>query len=384
MITGLILFFFGTGPIKGFATTLMIGIAMSFFTAVFLTRLIYERGLEKNWFKHLTFTTSLTKNWLTHPKINFLGARKTGYIVCAVLVVIGVISFGIKGLSKGIDFSGGRNYVVRFQEPVNTQEIANLLKPYFEGSSLSVITIGGENQVRVSTNYRIAENDDAIDKEIEMKLYDGLKSMLGGKTLDQFKSDNIMSIQKVGPSIAEDITIGAIWAVILSLIAIALYILLRFRDISFSAGTLVSLAFDTVIIISFYSLFYGLLPFSMEIDQSFIAAILTVIGYSVNDKVVVFDRVREVIGLYPKRDRYLVINEALNSTLARTISTSLSTAIVLLCIFILGGDTIRSFTFAMLLGVIVGTFSTLFVAVPVAYEIMGRKQKKAQLAEAAK
>ena len=208
--------------------------------------------------------------------------------------------------------------------------------------------------------------------------------MLGGKTLDQFKSDNIMSIQKVGPSIAEDITIGAIWAVILSLIAIALYILLRFRDISFSAGTLVSLAFDTVIIISFYSLFYGLLPFSMEIDQSFIAAILTVIGYSVNDKVVVFDRVREVIGLYPKRDRYLVVNEALNSTLARTISTSLSTAIVLLCIFILGGDTIRSFTFAMLLGVIVGTFSTLFVAVPVAYEIMGRKQKKAQLAEAAK
>ena len=384
LITGLILFFFGTGPIKGFATTLMIGIAMSFFTAVFLTRLIYERGLEKNWFKHLTFTTSLTKNWLTHPKINFLGARKTGYIVCAVLVVIGVISFGIKGLSKGIDFSGGRNYVVRFQEPVNTQEIANLLKPYFEGSSLSVITIGGENQVRVSTNYRIAENDDAIDKEIEMKLYDGLKSMLGGKTLDQFKSDNIMSIQKVGPSIAEDITIGAIWAVILSLIAIALYILLRFRDISFSAGTLVSLAFDTVIIISFYSLFYGLLPFSMEIDQSFIAAILTVIGHSVNDKVVVFDRVREVIGLYPKRDRYLVINEALNSTLARTISTSLSTAIVLLCIFILGGDTIRSFAFAMLLGVIVGTFSTLFVAVPVAYEIMGRKQKKAQLAEAAK
>ena len=193
-----------------------------------------------------------------------------------------------------------------------------------------------------------------------------------------------MSIQKVGPSIAEDITIGAIWAVILSLIAIALYILLRFRDISFSAGTLISLAFDTVIIISFYSLFYGLLPFSMEIDQSFIAAILTVIGYSVNDKVVVFDRVREVIGLYPKRDRYLVINEALNRTLARTISTSLSTAIVLLCIFILGGDTIRSFTFAMLLGVIVGTFSTLFVAVPVAYEIMGRKQKKAQLAEAAK
>ena len=384
LITGLILFFFGTGPIKGFATTLMIGIAMSFFTAVFLTRLIYERGLEKNWFKHLTFTTSLTKNWLTHPKINFLGARKTGYIVCAVLVVIGVISFGIKGLSKGIDFSGGRNYVVRFQEPVNTQEVANLLKPYFEGSSLSVITIGGENQVRISTNYRIAENDDAIDKEIETKLYDGLKGMLGDKTLDQFKSDNIMSIQKVGPSIAEDITIGAIWAVILSLIAIALYILLRFRDISFSAGTLVSLAFDTVIIISFYSLFYGLLPFSMEIDQSFIAAILTVIGYSVNDKVVVFDRVREVIGIYPKRDRYLVINEALNSTLARTISTSLSTAIVLLCIFILGGDTIRSFTFAMLLGVIVGTFSTLFVAVPVAYEIMGRKQKKAQLAESAK
>ena len=384
LITGLILFFFGTGPIKGFATTLMIGIAMSFFTAVFLTRLIYERGLEKNWFKHLTFTTSLTKNWLTHPKINFLGARKVGYIVCSALIVIGVISFGVKGLSKGIDFSGGRNYVVRFQEPVNTQKVANLLKPYFEGSSLSVITIGGENQVRISTNYRIADSDDSIDKEIEAKLYDGLKSMLGDKTLEQFKAENIMSIQKVGPSVAEDITIGAIWAVIFSLLAIALYILLRFRDISFSAGTLVSLAFDTVIIISFYSLFYGLLPFSMEIDQSFIAAILTVIGYSVNDKVVVFDRVREVIGIYPKRDRYQVVNEALNSTLSRTISTSLSTAIVLLCIFILGGDTIRSFTFAMLLGVIVGTFSTLFVAVPTAYEIMAKKQRKTQVTEVAK
>lgn len=384
LITGVILFFFGTGPIKGFATTLMIGIAMSFFTAVFLTRLIYERGLEKNWFKNLTFTTSLTKNWLTHPNFNFLGARKTGYIICAVLIVVGVVSLSLKGLSKGIDFSGGRNYVVRFQEPVNTQEIANLLKPNFEGSSLSVITIGGENQVRISTNYRIAENDDAIDQEIETKLYEGLSTMLGGKTQEQFKADNIMSIQKVGPSIAEDITTGAIWAVIFSLIAIALYILLRFRDISFSAGTLISLAFDTTVIISFYSLFYGLLPFSMEIDQSFIAAILTVIGYSVNDKVVVFDRVREVSGLYPKRDKFLVINEALNSTLARTISTSFSTAIVLLCIFILGGDTIRSFTFAMLLGVVVGTFSSLFVAVPVAYEIMGRKQKKAQLAEASK
>ena len=383
IITGIILFVFGTGPIKGFATTLIIGIIMSFFTAVFLTRMFYERGLEKNWFSHLTFTTRLTRNFLLNPTVNFLGSRKISYIVCSILILIGVGSLVTRGLEQGIDFSGGRNYVIRFEEKVNTQELGSMLRPQFPESAVSVITIGGDNQVRVSTNYRIAETDESIDNKIIEKLYTGLQSKLGDKTLEQFSTENIQSVQKVGPSIAEDITRGAIWAVILSLLAIALYILLRFRDLAFSAGTLVALTFDTVFIMSFYSLFSGLLPFSMEIDQSFIAAILTVIGYSVNDKVVVFDRVREITGMYPKRDKFTVINDALNSTLSRTINTSFSTLIVLICIFVLGGDTIRSFTFAMLLGVIVGTFSTLYVAVPTAYEMLSREQKKA-MATAAK
>ena len=258
-----------------------------------------------------------------------------------------------------------------------------MLKPAFEGSSLSVITITSDDQVRISTNYRIADQDENIDKEIETKLYEGMKSVLGDASYEEFTENMIQSRQKVGPSIADDIKVGAFWAVILSLIAMALYILLRFRDISFSVGTLASVAFTAFSIIGLYSLLYGILPFSMEMDQSFIAAILTVIGYSVNDTVVVFDRIREVKGLYPKRDRALVINDALNSTLTRTLNTSLSTAIVLLCIFILGGDVIRSFTFAMLFGVIVGTASTLFVATPIAYEIQRRSIAKKAATEAA-
>lgn len=373
VITGIILFVFGTGPIKGFATTLIIGIVMSFFTAIFLTRMFYERGLEKRWLSNLTFTSGISKNFMIKRKFDFLGARKLAYIICGVLVLIGAGSFALRGLEKGIDFSGGRNYVIRFDEKVNTQELAKLLRPQFEESAISVITIGGDNQVRVSTNYRIEETDESIDNEILAKLYTGLESKLEGVTIEEFESTSIQSIQKVGPSIAADITRGAIWAVIISLIVIALYIFVRFRDIAFGIGTLVALLFDTIIIMSIYSIFHGLLPFSMEIDQSFIAAILTVIGYSVNDKVVVFDRIREIIGLYPKRDRGEVINEAINSTLSRTINTSVSTLIVLLCIFILGGDTIRSFTFAMILGVVVGTLSTLFTAVPVAFEMMKKK-----------
>lgn len=373
VITGIILFVFGTGPIKGFATTLIIGIIMSFFTAVYLTRIFYENCLGKD--SHVTFTTRFTRNFLLNPTVNFLGVRKISYIICGILILVGVGSLATRGLEQGIDFSGGRNYVIRFGEKVNTQELGSLLRPQFPESAVSVITIGGDNQVRVSTNYRITESDESIDNEIIEKLYTGLQSKLGDRTLEQFSSENIQSVQKVGPSIAEDITRGAIWAVILSLLAIALYILLRFRDLAFSVGTLAALTFDTLFIMSFYSLFSGLLPFSMEIDQSFIAAILTVIGYSVNDKVVVFDRVREISAMYPKRDKFTIINDALNSTLSRTINTSLSTLIVLICIFILGGDTIRSFTFAMLLGVIVGTCSTLYVAVPTAYEMLSCKQK---------
>ncbi len=376
IITGVILLMYGTGPIKGFATTLIIGIIISFFIAVFLTRIAFEWISDKEWGKNITFSTGVSKNFLVNNNFNILGSRKVGLIVAVVLVVVMTISFFARGVNQGIDFSGGRNYVVRFDEPVNTQEIQRMLAPEFEGSSLSVITITSENQVRISTNYRIADNDDAIDQEILDKLYAGLAEMVDNKGVEAFEAEHVMSVQKVGPSIAEDIKVGAMWAVFFSLIAIFLYILLRFRDVAFSVGTLISLAFTTYVIIGLYSLFYGIIPFSMEIDQTFIAAILTVIGYAVNDNVVVFDRIREEIQLYPKRNRAEVINYALNSTLSRTMNTSVSTALVLLVIFILGADTIRSFVFAMLFGVIVGTFATLFIATPIAYEV-----QKARLAK---
>ena len=376
IITGVILLMYGTGPIKGFATTLIIGIVISFFIAVFLSRIALEWISDKEWGKNITFTTGISKNLLVNNNFNILGSRKIGFIISLVLVVIMTISFFARGVNQGIDFSGGRNYVVRFDEAVNTQEVNRMLAPEFEGSSLSVIHITSDNQVRISTNYRIAENGDEIDQEIVAKIYNGVKGMVGEKGVEAFEAENIMSVQKVGPSIAEDIKTGAMWAVFFSLIAIFLYILLRFRDIAFSVGTLVSLAFTTYVIIGLYSLFYGIIPFSMEIDQTFIAAILTVIGYAVNDTVVVFDRIREEVQLYPKRNRAEVINYALNSTLSRTMNTSLSTAVVLFVIFILGADTIRSFVFAMLFGVIVGTFATLFVATPIAYEIQKRRMAK--------
>ena len=376
IITGVILLMYGTGPIKGFATTLIIGIVISFFIAVFLSRIALEWISDKEWGKNITFTTGISKNLLVNNNFNILGSRKIGFIISLVLVVIMTISFFARGVNQGIDFSGGRNYVVRFDEAVNTQEVNRMLAPEFEGSSLSVIHITSDNQVRISTNYRIAENGDEIDQEIVAKIYNGVKGIVGEKGVEAFEAENIMSVQKVGPSIAEDIKTGAMWAVFFSLIAIFLYILLRFRDIAFSVGTLVSLAFTTYVIIGLYSLFYGIIPFSMEIDQTFIAAILTVIGYAVNDTVVVFDRIREEVQLYPKRNRAEVINYALNSTLSRTMNTSLSTAVVLFVIFILGADTIRSFVFAMLFGVIVGTFATLFVATPIAYEIQKRRMAK--------
>ena len=376
IITGIILLLYGTGPIKGFATTLIIGIVISFFIAVFLSRIALEWISDKEWGKNITFTTGVSKNMLVNNNFNILGSRKIGFIVSLVLVVIMTISFFTRGVNQGIDFSGGRNYVVRFDEAVNTQDVSRMLEPQFEGSSLSVIHITSDNQVRISTNYRIAENGDEIDGEIVSKIYEGVKGLVDEKGVELFEAENIMSVQKVGPSIAEDIKTGAMWAVLFSLIAIFLYILLRFRDIAFSIGTLVSLAFTTYVIIGLYSLFYGIIPFSMEIDQTFIAAILTVIGYAVNDTVVVFDRIREEIQLYPKRNRAEVINYALNSTLSRTVNTSLSTAVVLLVIFILGADTIRSFVFAMLFGVIIGTFATLFVATPIAYEVQKRRFAK--------
>ena len=381
IITGIVLFYFGTGPIRGFATTMIIGLCASFLTAVFLTRIVYEALLAKDKLNKVTFVTNITKDLLKNPKVNFLGSRKVGYLIPLAIIILGVISMMIVGLNKGIDFTGGRNYIVRFDQNVKTDDIRSMLDSQLDGA-VSVITIGTPDQVRISTNYKIDVQDPNIDREIESKLYEGLKPLLkDGTTVDQFVSDYIQSSQKVGPSMADDIKNSAILAVIFSMICMAAYILLRFRDVSFSVGAFASVATTTLCIISFYTLLWKLLPFSMEVDQTFIAAILTIIGYSINDTVVVFDRIRETISIYPKRDRYQVINDALNSTLCRTFNTSLTTLVVVICIFILGGSTIRSFTFAILLGIVIGTYSTLFVATPIAYELQKRKIKKRGLAE---
>ena len=398
VLTGIILFYFGTGPIKGFATTLIIGIITSFFTAVFLTRLYYVRKVEKAEINDWTFTTKLSKNLLSNVKIDWIKIRKIGYIVSCAFMLIAGVSLGLRGLNQGIDFSGGRNYVVRFAEKVNTDDIINHLEDGFTDAQVSVITIGTEDQVRITTNYKIADNSETIDDEVEEILYNELQPELeqygvtkemflkgylledGKAVLASVDAENtlgVQSSQKVGPAIADDIKADAIWAILFSMIGIFIYIFVRFRNVSYSFGSVASLAHDVLFILGLYSLLYSIMPFSLEIDQSFIAAILTIIGYSMNDTVVVFDRVRELVGLYPKRDRKDVINEAINATLTRTLSTSLSTFLVLVVIFLLGGETIRGFVFAMMVGVIVGTYSTLFVAIPLAYDIEKKKLAKA-------
>lgn len=389
IITGVILLFFGTGPIKGFATTLIIGIICSFFTAVYLTRIIFIAFGKRKAFQKLTFTTALSRNLFANTNINFLGKRKGAFVVVGIFVAIVVISLFVRGLNQGIDFSGGRNYVVKFEKPVKTDHLQSVLTPVFNAdgqvASVSVITIENSNQVRVSTNYKIASDEDAseIENEITQKLYDTFKAeglLPDGMTLEDFsttdETQGILSSQTVGPTVANDMRNKAYIAVILSLAAMFLYILLRFRNVAFSLGALAAVAFTAFSIIGFYSLFWGVLPFAMEIDQTFIAAILTIIGYQINDTVVVFDRVRENVGLYPKQDFFTLVNKSLNSTLTRTIMTSASTLLVLLCIFILGGDSIRSFIFAMLFGVITGTLATIFIATPVAYLVNSRKGAK--------
>ncbi len=381
IITGVILAYLGTGPIRGFAITLIIGICCSFFTAVFVTRLVLENFVNKNrfGFANLTFTTSLAKNWMQNAKYDFVGSRKKVSYILGVVILVIVAMFFIRPLSLGIDFSGGRNYVVQFDHSVSTEKLEAQLTPLFEGATVSVITIDNDTKVRVSTNYKVENNDPVVDDEIIGKMYEGMKSELGSMSLEDFSVSNekigIVSQDAVGPSIASDMTRGAIYAVILSLIAMALYILLRFRNWAFSLGALAAVAFTTFVVIGFFTL-HGLLPFSMEVDQTFIAAILTVIGYQINDTVVVFDRVREYRKLYPKQDEKERFNKALNSTLSRTMMTSLSTLLVLLVIFILGGESIRSFNFAMILGVCFGTFASLFVAAPTTFALVSRKSKK--------
>lgn len=379
LITGIVLAVFGTGPIKGFANTLIIGIITSFISAVFLTRLMLDAYANSKKAKELPFTTKITQDWFQNAKLNFIGGRKIAYFISSALILISVISFATRGFSLGIDFSGGRNYVVRFDESVKTQDVRNLLADAFDGTSVQVITIGSDNQVRISTKFKITDNSETIDDEVETRLYNGLKPLLKNVSKEAFVADNILSSQKVGPTIADDIKRAAVWAVILAIFAIGLYILIRFRTVGYSIGAIVALMHDTIITLGAFSLLYSIMPFSMEIDQAFIAAILTVVGYSVNDTVIIFDRIREFIVLYPKRDRKSVMNESINAMLSRTFSTSMSTILVLLIIFMFGGETIRGFIFAMLFGIVVGTYSSIFVAAPITYELHKRKQKKEEL-----
>ena len=402
LITGFILLFFGTGPVKGFATTWIIGIFCSFFTAVFLTRLVYENRLKKDKWTNLTFVTGYSKNLMQNAHFNFMGAYKKSFIVWGIAAVVFCISFAVRGLSQSIDFTGGRNYVVVLDKETPVEEVRQALSGAFintigekasQEANTSVIALGTDGKtVRISTNWDIESNNPEVDDKAETILYNALKKagLINQAEVSAFKNPDvreggsIISSAKVGPSVAKDITYGAIISVIIALIAIFLYILLRFRNVAFSVGSTVALAFDALVVIGFYSVLWGWVPMSLEIDQTFIGAILTVIGYSINDKVVVFDRVRENIQLYGKRDRQTLFNDSLNQTLARTINTSVTTLIVLLCIFILGGDSIRSFSFAMILGVIFGTLSSLFIAAPVAYLTMGRtiRESEAAVAEA--
>ncbi len=394
LLTGIVLAVFGTGPIKGFAVTYIIGIITSFLTAVFLARLILDRYVNKQDAKELQFTTNITKNWFQNTAFNFVGARKIAYVCSGIVLLAGIIGLVTPGLNRGIDFTGGRNYVVRFDQKVSTEAIRSAmedgLKAQFpeEAFGLNVITIGSDNQVRISTNVAIQNTEEDLDPVIEDVIYASTKQFLKNEvTAEEFLSTQlnaevgIMSSQKVGPSIADDIKQAAVWAILFALIIIALYIFLRFRNFSFSVGALVSLAHDTLIIMGIYALCWKFMPFSMEVDQSFIAAILTVIGYSINDTVVIFDRIREYRTLYPKRDRAENVNLALNATLSRTFSTSMSTFVVLFAIFCFGGASIRGFVFALLLGVIIGTYSSLFIASPIAYEIQNAVAKRKEKAE---
>lgn len=396
IITGVILIIFGSGVILGFATTLIIGLVCSFFTAVFLTRIAFELITANGRNAGMTFTTPISRAFKSKKNFNFLGGFRPAVIVWILLVVGSIASLVVRGMNQGIDFSGGRNYVVSFQKSVNPQELDAKLGKVFndaaakagleEPVSVSVITIDNDQKVRISTNYKIKDNalkaGEDVDKEISDLLYSGLKDELtvNGKTMTREQFDvsdeqyGIAQIQKVGPSVADQMKRDAYLAVGIAVVCMFLYILLRFRNVAFSVGAVSAVAMTAFLIVGFYSVCWGFLPFSMEIDQSFIAAVLTIIGYQINDTVVVFDRVREMLKLNPKEDKKTIFNRSLNTTLTRTIMTSLSTLLVLVCIFILGGEVIRSFTFAMIFGVIVGTLCTLFLAAPIAFLIISRKK----------
>ena len=390
LLTGIILYAFGTGPIRGFATTWMIGIVCSFFSAVYLTRLVWEKKLSKDkWLKE-TFTTPFSRNLMQGTKYKFMAMYKKTFTIAIAAVVIFIVSFFVRGLAQSIDFTGGRNYVVQFEKSVQPEDVRGIIAEAFPDCTTGALSLGTDNKtIRISTNYKIESNNPAVDDEAETILYNALKkaNLVAQKSVEDFKNPDIrqggsiISSSKVGPSVAKDITNGAIISVIIALAAIFLYILVRFRNVAFSIGSTVALALDALVVIGLFSLLQGVLPFSLEVDQTFIGAILTVIGYSINDKVVVFDRIRENLRLHPKQDIQKVFNDSINQTLARTINTSLSTLIVLLCILFLGGKSIQPFAFAMTLGVVFGTLSSIFIASPIAYLVMGRKIKE-EVAEA--
>lgn len=392
IITGVILAVFGSGPIRGFAMTLIIGICCSFFTAIYMTRLIYDRQMKRDKWQGLTFTTGFSRKLPQNTNFNFMGRSKRSLTIWGILTVIFVLSFLFKGFSKSIDFTGGRNYVLRFEKPVQPEQVRDALEGAFGESTFSAIAIGVDGRnIRVTTNYKIESNDQNVDAEVESILFNSLtKAGLVTQTdISKFRNPDIreggsiISSAKVGPSVAKDITQGAIISVLVAIVAIFLYILLRFRNVAFSLGSTVALAFDTLFVLGIYSLLWGLVPMSLEVDQTFIGAILTVIGYSINDKVVVFDRIRENMGLYTKRDRWTLFNDSLNQTLARTINTGTATLLVLIICFFFAGESIRSFSLTMILGIVFGTFSSIFIAAPVAYLTLGRKEKsKGRTAEA--
>ena len=390
LLTGIILYAFGTGPIRGFATTWMIGIVCSFFSAVYLTRLVWEKKLSKDKRLKETFTTPFSRNLMQGTKYKFMAMYKKTFTIAIAAVVIFIVSFFVRGLAQSIDFTGGRNYVVQFEKSVQPEDVRGIIAEAFPDCTTGALSLGTDNKtIRISTNYKIESNNPAVDDEAETILYNALKkaNLVSQKSVEDFKNPDIrqggsiISSSKVGPSVAKDITNGAIISVIIALAAIFLYILVRFRNVAFSIGSTVALALDALVVIGLFSLLQGVLPFSLEVDQTFIGAILTVIGYSINDKVVVFDRIRENLRLHPKQDIQKVFNDSINQTLARTINTSLSTLIVLLCILFLGGKSIQPFAFAMTLGVVFGTLSSIFIASPIAYLVMGRKIKE-EVAEA--
>ena len=391
IITGVILYVFGTGPIRGFATTWIIGIVCSFFTAVFLTRLVYEHQMKKDRWLGQTFCTRFSRNLMQNVNFPFMNIYKKTFALVIVCIAVFAVSFGVRGLSRSIDFTGGRNYVIAFEKAVEPEQVRALLQEAFPGCTSSALALGTDHKtIRISTNYKIESNDPKVDDQAETILFNTLKkaNLVTQKDVKAFKNPDIrtggsiVTSTKVGPSIAKDITYGAIISVLIALAAIFIYILIRFHNLAFSVGSTVALAVDTVFVLGIYSLCWGWMPFSLEIDQTFIGALLTVIGYSINDKVVVFDRIRENLGLHPKAELQSLFNDSINQTLARTINTSLSTLIVLLWILFLGGESIRSFAFAMSLGVVIGTLSSIFVASPIAFRVMGRRIKETDEATA--